>query len=131
VPEERSRGRFDHIAIAWDGSRAASCAVADAQFLLGKATRVTVICASEDKPDLVAAAQGLANALLARGLQVETASVSKEGNIGDLLQLKAMELNAGLLVMGGDGHSRFREFLLGGATAEVLSKTRLPVLMSH
>jgi nucleotide-binding universal stress UspA family protein len=131
LPEERSPGRFDHIVIAWDGSRAAARAVADAQFLLGKTTRVTVICAPEDKPDLLAAAQDLSDAFSARGLQVETASVSKEGSIGGLLQLKAMELDADLLVMGGYGHSRFREFLLGGATAEVLLKTRLPVVMSH
>jgi nucleotide-binding universal stress UspA family protein len=130
-PEERCSGRFDHIAIAWDGSRASSRAVADAQFLLGKAARVTVICASQDKPDLATAAKTLGDALAARGLEVETAEVSKEGYIGDVLQFKAIELGADLLVMGGYGHSRLREFVLGGATADVLSKTRLPILMSH
>ena len=130
-PETRCTGRFDHIAIAWDGSRASARALADAQFLLAKAKRVTVICAPENKPDLSSAAQNLCDALSARGLDVETASVSKEGYIGDLLQFKAIELGADLLVMGGYGHSRFREFVLGGATDDVLSKTRLPVLMSH
>lgn len=130
-PDERCSGRFDHIVVAWDGSRASSRAVADAQFLLGKAVRVTVICAPDDKPDLETAAKELGDALVARGLDVETASVSKDGDIGDLLQLKAVELGADLLVMGGYGHSRIREFVLGGATADVLSKTRLPILMSH
>lgn len=130
-PETRCTGRFDHIAIAWDGSRAASRALADAQFLLAKATRVTVICAPENKPDLVGAAQRLGDALASRGLDIETASIAEQGYIGDLLQFKAIERGADLLVMGGYGHSRLREFVLGGATDDVLSKTRLPVLMSH
>jgi nucleotide-binding universal stress UspA family protein len=130
-PETRCTGRFDHIAIAWDGSRASTRALADAQFLLAKAKRVTVICVPENKPDLSSAARNLTDALAARGLDVQTASVSNEGYIGDRLQFKAIELGADLLVMGGYGHSRFREFVLGGATDDVLSKTRLPVLMSH
>jgi len=130
-PETGCSGRFDRIAIAWDGSRASSRAVSDAQFLLAKAKSITIICAPEDKPDLAASANSMADALAARGLDVETASISKEGYIGDLLQFKAIELGADLLVMGGYGHSRFREFVLGGATDDVLTKTRLPVLMSH
>lgn len=130
-PETHCTGRFDHVAIAWDGSRASTRALADAQFLLAKTKRITVIYAPENKPDLSSAARNLGDALSARGLDVETASVSREGYIGDLLQFEAIELGADLLVMGGYGHSRFREFVLGGATDDVLSKTRLPVLMSH
>ena len=52
-------------------------------------------------------------------------------SIGEAIQSKAQELKADLLVMGGYGHSRLREFVLGGATADVLSKPVLPVLMSH
>lgn len=130
-PEERCSGRFDHIVIAWDGSRAAARAVADAQFLLSKAVRVTVIYDAEEKSHVAEAATKFGNALASKGLDVETASVTRAGYIGDLLQLKAVELGGDLLVMGGFGHSRLREFVLGGATADVLSKTRLPVLMSH
>lgn len=130
-PETRCSGRFDHIAIAWDGSRAASRTLADAHFMLAKATRVTVVCAMESKPDLEASAQRLVEAFAARGLDATIASISEKGYIGDLLQFEAIEQGADLLVMGGYGHSRFREFVLGGATDDVLTKTRLPVLMSH
>lgn len=130
-PEELRSGRFDHIAIAWDGGRAASRALADAALLLGKAQKVTIICAPDDKANLPAAAKSLEETLSAKGLRVETALVTNKGYIGDLLQFKALELGADLLVMGGYGHSRLREFVLGGATADVLSKTRLSVLMSH
>jgi hypothetical protein len=43
----------------------------------------------------------------------------------------ALELGAGVLAMGGYGHSRLREFVLGGATRTVLAHPRLPVLLSH
>lgn len=43
----------------------------------------------------------------------------------------AMDINADLLVMGAYGHSRLREFILGGATQAILADTRLPVLLSH
>ncbi|WP_246767425.1 universal stress protein [Rhizobium leguminosarum] len=47
------------------------------------------------------------------------------------MQTKAFEMRADLLVMGGFGHSRLREFMLGGATHNVLSSISLPILLSH
>ncbi|MGO7217655.1 universal stress protein [Rhizobium ruizarguesonis] len=51
--------------------------------------------------------------------------------VGEVLQAKAFELRADLLVMGGFGHSRLREFVLGGATQAVLTNISLPILLSH
>ncbi|MNY75587.1 Universal stress protein family protein [compost metagenome] len=53
------------------------------------------------------------------------------GPIGEVLQARAFERRADLLVMGGFGHSRLREFVLGGATEGVLANITLPVLLSH
>ncbi|WP_260683926.1 universal stress protein [Rhizobium laguerreae] len=47
------------------------------------------------------------------------------------MQTKALELQADLLVMGGFGHSRLREFVLGGANQAVLTNIALPILLSH
>ena len=58
--------------------------------------------------------------------------VSRIGaSVGETLQKAALEHECDMLVMGGFGHSRLRDFILGGATASVLADLRLPVLMSH
>ena len=68
----------------------------------------------------------------AAGLPAEPVALSVgDYPIGEALQHAAVERDAGLLVMGGYGHSRLRDFVLGGATAGVLSDLRLPVLLSH
>ncbi|WP_245362225.1 universal stress protein [Rhizobium sp. NXC14] len=70
--------------------------------------------------------------LLKSGVMVEASGLRAGGNpVGEVLQSKAFELRADLLVMGGFGHSRLREFVLGGATQAVLSSITLPVLLSH
>ena len=51
--------------------------------------------------------------------------------LGEVIQDLALGEDAGLLVMGAYGHTRMREFVLGGATRSVLAGVRLPVLMSH
>ena len=52
-------------------------------------------------------------------------------HVGEALLAEAAESGAGLLVMGGYGQSRFRELLLGGATATVLQSMTIPVLLAH
>jgi nucleotide-binding universal stress UspA family protein len=132
IPESPAGGAATDIAIAWDGSRAAARAVADASALIGRAARISVLSVTDDKPMWEAGARRLADSLRDRGLDAE-AIVCKRGGrpIGETLQDRAVELGAGLLVMGGYGHSRLREFVLGGATQGVLDAPRIPILMSH
>jgi hypothetical protein len=52
-------------------------------------------------------------------------------DIGDLLLSMAADVDADLLVMGRDGHTRFKEILLGGATRTILQSMSVPVLMAH
>ena len=75
----------------------------------------------------------LADGLRQRGLQAEAVSLNARDYcpIAETLQLAALEKGASLLVMGGYGHSRVRDFVLGGATQGVLSKPLMPVLISH
>jgi nucleotide-binding universal stress UspA family protein len=133
VPELAQPRPFDHVAIAWDGSRVAARAVADAAPLLQRATKISVLTVVGEKP-LPEKDPGarLAGSLQKRGLSAEAVEIGAEDcPISTTLQQRAIELGAALLVMGGYGHSRVRDFVLGGATEGVLSDLEIPVLLSH
>jgi nucleotide-binding universal stress UspA family protein len=133
VPETAKAAPLDHIAVAWDGSRVAARALSDALHLLAPGGRVTVLTVHGEKAlardDL---AGNLATTLRLRGYDAKAANIALDGRpIGEALQAGAREAGAGLLAMGGFGHSRFRDFVLGGATLGILSHLRMPVLLSH
>jgi nucleotide-binding universal stress UspA family protein len=133
VPETAKSARLDHVAVAWDGSRVAARALNDALRLLVPGGRVTVLTVHGEK---ALAAEDLAGNLAAtlrlRGYDAKSANIALDGRpIGEALQAGAKEAGAGLLAMGGFGHSRFRDFILGGATLGILSHLRMPVLLSH
>ena len=132
-PEATDVGVLDHVVIAWDGSRVAARAVADARPFLEGAARITVISVTDEKPlpgkDI---GERLAEGLRVRGPTVESSSIrGGDRSIGAALQEHAVKIGGKLLVMGGYGHSRVRDFVLGGATEGVLADLRLPVLLSH
>ena len=133
LPDATDVGVLEHVVIAWDGSRVAARAVADARPFLERASRVTIVSATDEKPlpgkDI---GERLAEGLRMRGLTVDAASIQAgDRSIGVALQEHALEIGGKLLVMGGYGHSRVRDFVLGGATEGVLADLRLPVLLSH
>lgn len=133
VPEDLEPGAYDHVAIAWDGSRVAARAVADGWLFMKRASKVTILCVTDEKP-LVHdnAGNRLADYLRKHAITPVVADIRTEGRpIAETLQSHAMKEGAGLLVMGGFGHSRMREFVLGGATAGILRDLRMPVLISH
>lgn len=125
-------GRMDHVAIAWDGSRAAARAAHDAAAFLERASRVCLISVIDEKPIKYETGEYLIENLMKSGIMAEAVQVQARGElVGEVLQSKAFETRADLLVMGGFGHSRLREFVLGGATQAVLTSITLPVLLSH
>lgn len=133
VPPAGRAVPLDHIAIAWDGSRVASRALWDALTLLPENGRLTVLTIRDEKPlsgpDI---AGSLASSLEKRGYNAKPLSITlSERTIADALQDSTSEAGAQLLAMGGFGHSRVRDFILGGATKGVLTDLRLPVLLSH
>lgn len=125
--------RTGHVAVAWDGSRVAARALADARPFLEKASRVSVMTVVDEKKLQDAdAVERLAASLRHAGLAADAVAVRiGDAAIGAGLQEKAIALGADLLVMGGYGHSRIRDFVLGGATEGVLADLRMPVLLSH
>jgi len=125
--------RFATVVVAWDGSRHAARAVADAMPFLAQAGEVVVLSASKEKesmkrlPDI-----DLGTYLADHDLKVKIIENSNPDiDAGNWLLSMAADLNADLLVMGGFGHNRFGEMLLGGATRTILKSMTLPVLMSH
>ena len=133
LPDAVDVGPINHVAIAWDESRVAARALADAQPFLERAATISVVTVLDDKPlrdDKIG--HRLARTIEKRGLNAEARTIPAEDcPIAETLQEHARESGAQLLVMGGYGHSRIRDFVLGGATRGVLSDLRLPVLLSH
>ena len=119
--------------VAWDFSRAAARAVADAIPLLERAKHVRIVTVLGEKViDSKRSTEELAKNLSRHGLEVELDKVDSEGRtIGETLEAYAKSSAADILVMGAYGHSRFREFVLGGATRSLLAKPPLPILFSH
>jgi nucleotide-binding universal stress UspA family protein len=122
-----------NVMICWDGSRTAARAVADAIPILGESSRIEIVSVTsergkEDEIEGVDIGQHLAR----HGLKVDVHRISG-GNIdvADALLSHAADSAADLLVMGGYGHSRLREFVLGGVTRSIFQSMTLPVLLSH
>jgi alkylation response protein AidB-like acyl-CoA dehydrogenase len=120
----RPAARLDHIAIAWDASRVAARALGDALPLLAEGGRVTVLTVGDEKPLAGAAlASLLASSLEKRGVKAHPIEITLgEKTIAQALQEKALAEGAQMLAMGGFGHSRLRDFVLGGATTGVFAE---------
>jgi nucleotide-binding universal stress UspA family protein len=125
--------KLDRVMVCWDGSRPAARAIADAMPLLHKAGRVDiVIVASEPgKKDEIEGAD-MGEHLARHGLKVEVKRIGGGGiDVADALLSNAADSSADFMVMGGYGHSRLREFVLGGVTHSILRSMTIPVLLSH
>ena len=135
LPESPSPRAFElgTVAVAWDFSRAAARAVADAIPLLEKSKKVRVVTVLNEKHmDNKHSAEELSKNLSRHGIDVVLDRVDAKGRpIGDVLEAYVASHASDMLVMGAYGHSRLREFVLGGATKSLLLKPPLPILFSH
>ncbi len=120
----------NHVGIAWDGSRAAARALHDATPFLMGAKAVTVIAVNETAGE--ASSDQLVGHLARRGIAARVQRLTSDrSNIQSTILSIAAESNIGLLVMGGYGHSRLKERILGGVTRGMFQAMTVPVLMSH
>lgn len=132
LPEQAEPKPIDHVAVAWDGSRVAARALADAQPFIARASRVSVLTVMDEKPLSHDSGERLAGLLSARGVEAAAVPLRAGGRpVAAMLQESAMTRGCGLLVMGAFGHSRMRDFILGGATEGILDELSLPVLLAH
>lgn len=123
----------DQVVIAWDGSRNAARALADALPILTRARQVRILTVLNEKPGLPAAGGAeVQRHLQAHGVSAALDEVDADGEaIGAVFDRYLEHHKPDLLVMGAYGHSRIREFLLGGATQHILTRHPCPVFLSH
>jgi nucleotide-binding universal stress UspA family protein len=124
-----------NILVAWSGTRESARALHDAMFLIERAAAVTVL--EVDRPGSEGGAADLAAsdvvaALQRRGIAAKAEITVSDGTpVADIILSLAADLTADLVVMGAWGHSRLREFVLGGVSRGILKEMTVPVLMSH
>lgn len=135
MPREWSSGDIgSQPIIAWNGKREAARAVADAAPFLQEAKSVHVVTVDAQPAFEGAPAPGvdIAAHLTRRGLKVDLRQVDGEGASAESIILQeARAVGADLIVMGGFGHSRLRQFVFGGVTRALWRSAPLPLLMSH
>lgn len=135
VPFIGAKSLGERVLVAWNATREAARAVNDALPLIEGAKQVTVLSINPARGiagegDLPAA--DIALHLARHGLKAEAAYTRAEDiGVGEVILSRAADFGADLIVMGGYGHSRTREFVLGGATRTLLQHMTVPVLLSH
>jgi nucleotide-binding universal stress UspA family protein len=133
VPYIQKRGlKLERVLACWDGGRTAARAIGDAMPFLERAGSVElVIVAEHGKNDEITGAN-MAEHLSRHGVAVEVKRITKgDIDVRDAILSYAADRDADFIVMGGYGHSRLREFVLGGVTRGILATMTVPVLMSH
>ncbi|MCM1128862.1 MAG: universal stress protein [Alistipes senegalensis] len=122
------------VLIAWNASKEVRRAVSDAMPFLKRADVVEVVMFNVDAESDMrdeGSVTDLAVYLARHGVNVNILQPRRTRHIGSALMDVVAERQSDLLVLGGYGQTRFREFLLGGVTRTVLSDAVVPVLMSH
>jgi nucleotide-binding universal stress UspA family protein len=133
VPYIQKTGiKLERAMVCWDGSRSAARATGDAMPFLERAKTVEVaMVTTHGKSDETPGAD-IAQHLARHGVTVEVKQiVAPDAKTADVLLSHAADTSADLLVLGGYGHSRLREFVLGGVTRTILETMTVPTLMSH
>ena len=125
--------KLDNVMVCWDGSRPAARAIGDAIPLLerAKAIEIVVVTGERDKSGEITGAN-MKRHLARHSINVNIKRIAA-GNIDvqTAILAHAADTAADFIVMGGYGHSRLREFILGGVTRSILKSMPVPLLMSH
>ena len=122
-----------HVAIGWNGSRAASRALNDALPILEHCDNATLIAINPDELPEPQALPSVLQHLGRHGLAARCIELHDvpSAQIAETLQEQAVSLGADLLVAGAHGHNWPRELLLGSVTLDLLAGLRLPLLTAH
>ena len=122
----------ENVLVGWDGSVTATRAIHAALPILARAKKITVLVIEKKARAGVQPGADLATYLARHGLNVTLDVITNpQTGIGDTVLNYVADNGNDMIVMGGYGHSRMREFLFGGATREILEAMTVPVLMAH
>jgi len=133
VPYIQKRGlALERVIACWDGGRTAARAIADAMPLLERAKAVDIVIIAEERKNDEISGATMSEHLARHGVTASIKRIARGGlGVEDVILDYVADSGADLVVMGGYGHSRLREFILGGATRGILAAMTVPVLMSH
>ena len=121
------------VLLAWNGERECARAVSGMLSLFPEINTVDIVTVSPGEGSGTGHQnQDIGQHIARHGIKVNAHHFPEDNvNIGQILLSKAEELGSDMLVMGAYGHSRLREFVLGGVTRFVLNNAQLPVLFAH
>ncbi len=125
--------RVERLCVAWNGTAVAARALGDALGLFPGIKKVDIVCVTAKKnasgrvPGVDAAQHVARHGIDANVVDISMSQASVAGTLDDY----ARTSGADLIVMGGFGHSRLREFIWGGVTRELSATTSVPLLLSH
>jgi nucleotide-binding universal stress UspA family protein len=136
VPYIQKEGlKLDHVVCCWDGSRAAARAINDGLPLLVKATTVDLLIVLNEKtdtaPNEIRGAE-MPKHLARHDVKVQIVAVpAADIDVADAVLSYVADISGTLIVMGGYGHAKLGEVILGGVTHDMLKSMTVPVFMSH
>ena len=131
---ERPRIAFDRILLAWNGNRESARAMAEGMPFLQKAKEVTVAVITDKRVREQDALGGTdaVNHLTHHGIDAVLRRIKGlNGGVAATLIVEAKRRRADLIIMGGYGHFRLREWLLGGVTYNLMHEAPVPILIAH
>ena len=134
VPDGDASARPEKIVVGWNQSTEAMHAIRAALPFLKAAETVHIAIIDPPETGLERSDPGgpLAVYLARHGIRCDIQVMTRQGlSVSERLAQHVTEMGAEMLVMGGYGHSRFREAVLGGATRDMLEHTKVPVFMAH
>ena len=124
---------LNRVMVCWDGGRMAARAIGDALPFLERAKQVDLVIVTSEsgKSDQIPGAD-MGQHLARHGIKVEVKRiVSPDNDVPNTLLSYAADNATDFIVMGGYGHSRLREFVLGGVTRSILASMTAPTLLAH
>jgi nucleotide-binding universal stress UspA family protein len=129
---QKSPLQLDRVLVCWDGSRPSTRAVADALPFLERSKAIEIVVVTGERKSDALRGTNMSRHLARHGIKVEIKRINP-GTVGVQASILdyAADCGADFMVMGGYGHSRLREFILGGVTRSILKSMTVPVLMSH
>ena len=131
APSKISEHIGHNVAIAWNGTAEAASALAGAMPFLKSAATIHLLTAVTSRT-VAESAEDAANYLAWHDIGCERRVINVDGEpVGAALMREAVNMGADLLIMGGYGHHRLRERILGGVTRHVLNHPSLPILIAH